>query len=369
MTREGLDVDALAQEIRRVDGNHDLGAGQLAEALMPFIDATRASVAPVQVKGLGWRPMKMSGESWISDSLIGVYLIHKFPNGFAWFLDGIGPGTLHPTETEAKAAAQTDYETRILAALTAAPIQPVAVFGHGNLLVDTGTFGGVPAVFIKPVMPSGEIGALAPAEHQGPLDRLVAGEVYLTFPTIGQAQAVADAMVAPNAAPVQPVTGDLARLVERLKAHADTQIANNISYIQTADILMREAAADITALQAKLEAMKKERDEDRDDAEVNRQIFFHNTRQMISRSNHFRIRAERAEATVSELLAWKPTHRHVKRGSEYAIVGQAQVQCEDGLTDYEIATVYRGKDGELWVRRKSEFEDGRFEALTQESKP
>lgn len=32
-------VDALAQEIRRVDGNHDLGAGALAEALLPFIAA------------------------------------------------------------------------------------------------------------------------------------------------------------------------------------------------------------------------------------------------------------------------------------------------------------------------------------------
>lgn len=33
------DVEALAQEIRRVDGNHDLGAGALAEALQPFLQA------------------------------------------------------------------------------------------------------------------------------------------------------------------------------------------------------------------------------------------------------------------------------------------------------------------------------------------
>ena len=32
-----LAVDALAQEIRRVDGNYSLGAGALAEALMPFL--------------------------------------------------------------------------------------------------------------------------------------------------------------------------------------------------------------------------------------------------------------------------------------------------------------------------------------------
>lgn len=40
MTR--IDVDALAQEIRRVDGSHSLGAGALAEALMPFLCAAPA---------------------------------------------------------------------------------------------------------------------------------------------------------------------------------------------------------------------------------------------------------------------------------------------------------------------------------------
>lgn len=33
----GSTVDDLAQEIRRVDGNHALGAGALAEALLPFV--------------------------------------------------------------------------------------------------------------------------------------------------------------------------------------------------------------------------------------------------------------------------------------------------------------------------------------------
>lgn len=37
LPKPSLDVDALAQEIRRVDGNHSLGTGALAEALMPFI--------------------------------------------------------------------------------------------------------------------------------------------------------------------------------------------------------------------------------------------------------------------------------------------------------------------------------------------
>lgn len=38
-----LDVDALANEIRRVDGNNSLGAGALAEALMPFLQAHSAT--------------------------------------------------------------------------------------------------------------------------------------------------------------------------------------------------------------------------------------------------------------------------------------------------------------------------------------
>ncbi|MCS4088607.1 hypothetical protein [Rhizobium sp. BK176] len=36
-SRPPLTVDGLAQEIRRVDGNHSLGAGALSEALMPFL--------------------------------------------------------------------------------------------------------------------------------------------------------------------------------------------------------------------------------------------------------------------------------------------------------------------------------------------
>ena len=34
-----INVDELANEIRRVDGDHALGAGALAEALMPFLEA------------------------------------------------------------------------------------------------------------------------------------------------------------------------------------------------------------------------------------------------------------------------------------------------------------------------------------------
>jgi hypothetical protein len=37
-------VDDLAQEIRRVDGSHSLGAGALAEALMPFLQTVAPTI-------------------------------------------------------------------------------------------------------------------------------------------------------------------------------------------------------------------------------------------------------------------------------------------------------------------------------------
>lgn len=56
--------------------------------------------------------------------------------------------------------------------------------------------------------------------------------------------------------------------------------------------------------------------------------------------------------------------RHKKRGTTYTIVGNAQVQAEEPLTDYEVVKVYRCEQtGELWVRRLAEFNDGRFERV------
>ena len=50
--------------------------------------------------------------------------------------------------------------------------------------------------------------------------------------------------------------------------------------------------------------------------------------------------------------------RHNKRRTHYVVIGSAQVQATEPLTDYEVVTVYRGiEDGELWVRRISEFRE------------
>ncbi len=103
------------------------------------------------------------------------------------------------------------------------------------------------------------------------------------------------------------------------------------------------------------------------------------TREMtIAGSWKYDVGSEAADAVYRAMIAaaptsptqvavpgWRPTHRHVKRGSTYQVIGLGEVQCPDDfpLTDYEVVVIYQGSDGCHWVRRKSEFNDGRFEAL------
>lgn len=56
-----VDIDALAQEIRRVDGSNTLGAGALAEALAPFLSALADADTAV--------PVLREARDWISDNI------------------------------------------------------------------------------------------------------------------------------------------------------------------------------------------------------------------------------------------------------------------------------------------------------------
>jgi len=56
--------------------------------------------------------------------------------------------------------------------------------------------------------------------------------------------------------------------------------------------------------------------------------------------------------------------RHKKRGTEYEVLGEADLQTETPLRDYAVVVVYRDPtNGRLWVRPVGEFNDGRFEEV------
>lgn len=60
-------------------------------------------------------------------------------------------------------------------------------------------------------------------------------------------------------------------------------------------------------------------------------------------------------------------YRHKRRGTTYEVVGPATLQAEGGAYDLDELVIYRGEDGRLWARLKSEFEDGRFEPVSEKS--
>lgn len=79
-----------------------------------------------------------------------------------------------------------------------------------------------------------------------------------------------------------------------------------------------------------------------------------------------------ARAFFEDIRAlFRPTHKHVKRGGEYVLIGFGKMQAEDWVTEHgrdgcrlvdmlEVAIYRCVEDGTLWVRPKEEFNDGRF---------
>lgn len=57
---------------------------------------------------------------------------------------------------------------------------------------------------------------------------------------------------------------------------------------------------------------------------------------------------------------------HIKRGTTYTIVGTARVQTTEPMVDYTSVIVYKDESGNLWVRPKTEFFDGRFKEILQD---
>jgi hypothetical protein len=125
-----LTVDTLAQEIRRVDGNHSLGAGALAEALMPFLAALAVQTQQgVEVKKLEW-VKHPSAELWRAYTTLGVYQVHAFkiPGWTFDKHDGGGTSASADDIEAAKAAAYADHKERVLALVDVPAVEsePVA---------------------------------------------------------------------------------------------------------------------------------------------------------------------------------------------------------------------------------------------------
>lgn len=59
-------------------------------------------------------------------------------------------------------------------------------------------------------------------------------------------------------------------------------------------------------------------------------------------------------------------YRHKKRGTEYDVVAIGELQMSsDMLVDGASMVIYRGDDGQYWVREEEEFHDGRFEKVAR----
>ena len=63
-----IDVDDLAQIIRHVDGNHDLGAGALAEAILDHLPAPQIIHTVEEQEALDPDTLLMSRKGYIADA-------------------------------------------------------------------------------------------------------------------------------------------------------------------------------------------------------------------------------------------------------------------------------------------------------------
>jgi len=87
----------------------------------------------------------------------------------------------------------------------------------------------------------------------------------------------------------------------------------------------------------------------------------------LREATHFRLLPAPPVTARARLAQWQPiAHwRHKQRGGEYAVLtSTAEAQCSLGpINEGDHVTIYQGKDGNWWVRKTSEFQDGRFERI------
>lgn len=61
-------------------------------------------------------------------------------------------------------------------------------------------------------------------------------------------------------------------------------------------------------------------------------------------------------------------YKHRKRGTEYSVIGEGMIQVDPDskIEDYTSVVIYKGDDGQIWVRERDKFHDGRFQKIVKE---
>lgn len=74
-----------------------------------------------------------------------------------------------------------------------------------------------------------------------------------------------------------------------------------------------------------------------------------------------------AAAIRRELTMFCATHTHVKTGGQYQVLFEA-MDCTNHRGALTPMVVYRGTDGKVYARERTEFYDGRFTPVPEEKK-
>ena len=60
---------------------------------------------------------------------------------------------------------------------------------------------------------------------------------------------------------------------------------------------------------------------------------------------------------------FKPTHRHIKTGYEYQVIGTGRIKTNVPLFDMNTIKIYRDSDGKLYACDILDFNEGKFEEM------